>query len=254
MKAFILAAGNGTRLHPLTARMPKCLVPIRGVPLLQIWLDICELHGIDEVTINLHAHPEAIREYVSARRTNVKVRFSEEPVLLGSAGTLRANADWIGDDSEFFVFYGDVLTTLNLEQMLRFHHSRENPVTIALHAVENPSECGIATLDAEGVVRSFVEKPSNPDGNLGFCGLMIAKPAVLSHVPPGLADIGYHLLPRFIGRMSGYVTNEYLTDIGTLAAYERAQREWPGLSTGRCPVGLMGAEAEIARDQRGFAQ
>jgi mannose-1-phosphate guanylyltransferase len=229
MKAFILAAGNGTRLHPLTARIPKCLVPIRGVPLLKIWLDVCERYGINNVTINSHAHCPSVREYLESCRTPVKVRLFEEPTLLGSAGTLRSNANWIGQESDFFVFYGDVLTTLDIGQMLCFHRSKGMPVTIALHAVENPSECGIATLDADGIVQDFVEKPAQPSSNMGFCGVMIASPTVLSEIPPGTADIGHHLLPQLLGRMSGYLTHEYLTDIGTMAAYERAQQTWPGL-------------------------
>ncbi len=231
MKAFILAAGNGTRLHPLTARIPKCLVPIRGVPLLKIWLDICGRYGIGEVTVNLHAQAAKVREYVDSCATPVRVRLFEEPALLGSAGTLRSNADWVGPDENFFVFYGDVLTTLDIRRMYRYHRSKGMPITIALHHVDNPSQCGIASLNADGIVQTFVEKPAQPAGTLGFCGVMVANAAVLPLIPAGLADIGYDLLPRLTGRMAGYVVDEYLTDIGTIAAYEAAQTTWPGLES-----------------------
>lgn len=230
MKAIILAAGNGTRLHPLTATIPKCLVPIRGIPMLQIWLDLCCRNGIDEVTVNVHAHSDSIHRFVESNRSPVRVRLFEEPVLLGSAGTLLANADWIGDDRELCVFYGDVLTTLNIDPMLRFHRQKGTIATIALHSVANPSECGIACVDQTGIVQEFIEKPTEPKGNLAFCGVMIVTPDVLREIPlHSPADIGYHLLPRLLGRMAGYYTREYLIDVGTMAAYQRAQQTRPGV-------------------------
>ena len=82
MKAFLLAAGLGTRLRPLTDSTPKCLLPIRGVPLLAIWLDLCHRHGIDEVLINTHCHGETVRRYLVAHRNAVRTRVVDEPVLL----------------------------------------------------------------------------------------------------------------------------------------------------------------------------
>jgi len=91
MKAFLLAAGKGTRLKPLTESVPKCLLPFHGVPLLSIWLELCRRHGIGEVLINVHAHPDAIRGFVANNHHDVQVRLFEEPTLLGSAGTVAAN-------------------------------------------------------------------------------------------------------------------------------------------------------------------
>src|ERR1700752_5235488 len=96
MKAFLLAAGHGTRLRPLTETTPKCLLPIRGVPMLRIWLDLFRLHGIDEVLVNIHSHAHIVRAYLQSQDTDITVEVSEEPELLGSAGTLWANRAWIG--------------------------------------------------------------------------------------------------------------------------------------------------------------
>src|ERR1700674_391733 len=100
MKAFLLAAGHGTRLRPLTDSIPKCLVPIRGVLLLQIWMYFCRRNGISEILVNLHAHATIVRKFLQENRTDMKVTISEEAVLLGSAGTLLANRKWLGSDSE----------------------------------------------------------------------------------------------------------------------------------------------------------
>src|ERR1700685_1023147 len=107
MKAFILAAGNGTRLRPITDSIPKCLAPIRGVPLLEIWLNNCKAAGITEVLLNAHAHTEAVRDYVAKQEIGVTICISEESQLLGSAGTLAANQQFVADEKAFFILYGD---------------------------------------------------------------------------------------------------------------------------------------------------
>jgi len=89
LKAFLLAAGHGTRLRPITDAIPKCLVPIRGVPLLAIWLRLCQQFGIDDVLINVHAHAAAVQDFLRQNANGVQTRVVEEPELLGSAGTLR---------------------------------------------------------------------------------------------------------------------------------------------------------------------
>ena len=116
MKAFLLAAGHGTRLRPITDTIPKCLLPIQGVPLLALWLQCCERLRIDEVMINLHAHAAPVREFLRRNAPATPVRVVEEPELLGSAGDLaRANRDWIGSDDLFWIFYADVLNCADLE-------------------------------------------------------------------------------------------------------------------------------------------
>src|ERR1700737_2478733 len=124
MKAFLLAAGYGTRLRPLTDRVPKCLLPIRGVPLLEIWLELLANYGINEVLVNTHSYPGAVKKYVEENSAGLTIRVSEEETLLGSAGTLRENREWVASDSAFWVFYADVLTNANLAHMLEFHNQR----------------------------------------------------------------------------------------------------------------------------------
>ncbi len=230
MKAFLLAAGHGTRLRPLTDTTPKCLLPIRGVPLLGIWLDLCRQYGIDEVLINTHSHRDSVKNYARRNGRGLTVGITEEAALLGSAGTLLENRAWIGQDSEFWVFYGDVLTNANLARMLEFHREHREVATVGVYEVSNPKQCGIVTVDAGGIVRDFVEKPESPSSNLAFAGLMVAAPAVFEPIPHQTpADIGFHLLPRIVGRMAAYPISEYLVDIGTREKYEYAQRTWPGL-------------------------
>ncbi len=130
MKAFLLAGGHGSRLKPLTDTTPKCLLPVRGIPMLEIWFDLCRRHGIDEVLINLHSHADTVRQFIEKNRNGLKVHLYEEETLLGSAGTLLANRRWVREETSFWVFYADVLTTADMNHMLDFHRRRGRPATI----------------------------------------------------------------------------------------------------------------------------
>ncbi|HXM63377.1 MAG TPA: nucleotidyltransferase family protein [Terriglobales bacterium] len=230
MKAFLLAAGHGTRLRPITDSIPKCLVPIRGVPLLKIWLQVCARSGIDEVLINLHSNADTVRHALRDELMPVKVRVVDEEVLLGSAGTVYANRDWVKGEAAFWILYADVLTTSDLRSMADFHQSRRPLATLGLYQAPNPKGCGIAVCDADGVIQDFEEKPKNPRSSWAFSGLMLASSMILEigpkHHP---ADIAFDLLPRLVGKMLGYPIHDYLCDIGTIENYQQAQTTWPGL-------------------------
>jgi mannose-1-phosphate guanylyltransferase len=233
LKAFLLAAGHGERLRPLTESMPKCMVPIRGVPLLSIWLELCGWFGIDEVLINLHAHAAAVCEFLKRNTSQTRVRVVVEPQLLGSAGTLRANRDWVVTEDCFWVFYADVLNRADLEGMLKMHRQRRPVATLGVYEVTDPRRCGIVMPDSDGTIQEFVEKPSHPASNLAFSGLMIGTQDLLDAIPADVpVDIGFHVLPQLGGRMLAYHIDDYLLDIGTMENYRKAQVTWPGLPEG----------------------
>jgi mannose-1-phosphate guanylyltransferase len=235
MKAFLLAAGSGTRLRPLTDRIPKCLAPIRGVPILNIWLELCRRAGIRELLVNLHAQAEMVRSVLQEGHNGIKVILSEEEVLQGSAGTLRANRQWVASEPEFWVLYADVLTTLDLNKMLAAHRRRNLAATIGLSQVNDPSRCGVVTFDEAMVATEFVEKPERPKSNWAFSGLLIGTPDLLDAIPRQCpADLGFDVLPKLVGRMLAYPISDYLVDIGTMGSYQAAQTTWPGLGLERC--------------------
>ncbi len=231
MKAFLLAAGHGTRLRPLTDAIPKCLLPIRETAMLEIWLQLCERFGIREVLLNLHSHADRVRMFLSKRaKTHVRVNLVEEDVLLGSAGTLRANRHWIGEDECFWVFYADVLSAADLAAMLRFHNRASPVATLGVYRVPDPTRCGIVGVAGDGRIHKFVEKPASPESDLAFSGLMLGTPALLEAIPHrSPVDIGFDLLPGLVGQMMAYRIDEYVLDIGTPENYHLAQSTWPGI-------------------------
>jgi len=229
MKAFLLAAGHGTRLRPYTDATPKCLLPVCGVPMLNIWLALSRRFGISDILVNTHAHAAEVKEFVDKWRDGVRVTVVEEPELHGSAGTLLVNREWIEEEDKFWVFYADVLTNINLGAMMD-SHIPGSAATLGLYSVPDPERCGIATLAEDGTIVEFVEKPPQPRGNLAFAGLMLATPELLNAIPKKAgADIAFDVIPRLLGRVHGYRIPEFVMDIGTIENYHLAQKTWPGI-------------------------
>jgi len=227
MRAFLLAAGEGRRLRPLTDTTPKCLVPINGKPLLALWLELCRKHGITEVLINLHHLHEKVLAFLNAHDFGVNVTTDYEPKLLGSAGTVARHRSFVAGESEFFILYADNLTDVDLTRMLRFHRRGESLLTLGLFHTETPEQKGIVTLDGQNVVVDFVEKPNHPRSNLANAGIYIASQELYQHLPAtNFLDFGSDIFPRLVGKMYGYVIQEYLLDIGTHATYQQSQSEW----------------------------
>lgn len=230
-KAFLLAAGIGTRLRPLTDGTPKCLVPIQGQPLLSIWLDFCERLGVREVLINTHHLAGQVRDWAANQSSTVKINLFHEDVLLGSAGTIAANRAFIADASDFYVFYADNLVRTDLTPLESLHRRHMGVLTMGLFETPRPQDCGIVTLDATGRVTSFEEKPANPRGSLAYAGILIARASLFDWLPTdgfaGVADLGKDVLPKLAGEMSGAPLAGYLLDIGTPENYARAVRDWP---------------------------
>ncbi len=231
MKAMILAAGEGTRLRPLTLERPKPMLPIGGKPLLEHSIELLKQHGITEMAINLHYKPEVVMDYFShGQRFGVEITYSVEDPILGTAGAVKKLQDYFNDT--FLVIYGDLLTNMDITSLVEYHQIKEGMVTVALYRVENPSACGIVELSVEGRIRRFVEKPPPEEvfTDLANAGVYVVESEVLDYIPPEtFYDFGQDLFPVMLEKgvpIYGYPIDDYLIDIGTLEKYERAQREW----------------------------
>jgi mannose-1-phosphate guanylyltransferase len=228
MKAFLLAGGVGSRLRPITDTIPKCMVTINSQPLLDIWLDAFDRAGVDEVVVNLHHLPDVVRRHIAARTSPPAVRTFFEPELLGSAGTLIANRDWVDGEESFLACYADNLTDFDLRSLIQAHREHDAIATLTVFHSERPWAGGVVEIDAAGRVIGFVEKPANPVSDLTNAGMYAFHPSVLDEVdgaPP--KDIGFDLLPRLVGRARAVLVEGYFRDIGTADAYRRARKEWP---------------------------
>jgi NDP-sugar pyrophosphorylase family protein len=236
MIGIILAAGEGSRLRPLTLTRPKPMLPIAGRPMLQHIVDWLRHYGVTRIAINLHHCPDAIPAYFGdGSKFGVSLAYSREESILGTAGGVRKLADFLAET--FVLVYGDVLTDMDLDAAMELHRSKGPGlrVTMILYHVPNPSECGIVRLDGQGRVLEFVEKPgkSNVFSDLANAGILVVEPEITKYIPPGVfCDFGKDVLPRLLAERvpiygSVIPAGTYLLDIGSPAKYEHAQATWP---------------------------
>jgi NDP-sugar pyrophosphorylase family protein len=232
MKAMILAAGEGTRLRPLTLELPKVLLPIAGMPLIQWTLSWLKNHGIEEIAINLFHLGQRISGFLGdGSGFGVKIVYSPEEALLGTAGGVKRMERFF--DGTFVVVYGDVLTDFDLGAMIEFHKRRDSWATIALWEFPNPWDVAVVSSDQEGRILELVEKPPRGSkvGNLGSGGIYVLERQVLDYVPSeGHCDFAYDVLPNLImlgAPVYGYAlsSEDYLIDIGTWENYRKANED-----------------------------
>ncbi len=228
MKALLLAAGYGTRLRPLTNTVPKCLVPIRNIPLLQIWLDKLSKAGVDSFLINTHYLSEKVSDFIKRSDYSSKIRLVYESKLLGTAGTLVKNIDFFEEDDGMLI-HADNYCMANLHDFILAHKNRPSHclMTMMTFRTDDPSSCGIAEVDKEGVVTGFYEKVTSPPSNLANGAVYILSKEIISLIEKSFStakDFSTEILPIFLGKVYTYETKNFFVDIGTPEAYESAQK------------------------------
>ncbi|MFQ5343936.1 MAG: NDP-sugar synthase [Anaerolineae bacterium] len=228
---MILAAGLGTRLHPLTLTCPKVMLPIGGRPLLEHTLDLLRRHGFRDVVINLHHLPESIRNCLGdGRQLGMQITYSFEPQLLGTAGAVKKMQAHLA--GPFVVIYGDVLTDLDLSAMFRTHHAKAGMATLGVYEVDDPWLRGIVDVDRDGRITRLVEKPARGEAfsHLANAGVYVLEPEALDYIPPDMSyDFARDLFPDLLTqgfRLYAYPITSYLVDIGSPEKYRQAQRDW----------------------------
>lgn len=223
MKALLLAAGFGTRLRPLTNSVPKCLVPIKGKPLLEIWLDRLSASGVEQFLINTHYLPEVVEKFIQASEYNNKATILYEPVLLGTAGTLIANKRFFkGEDG--LLIHADNYCLANFDEFFETHSNRPKNclMTMMTFQTENPSSCGILELDEHGIVLAMHEKVASPPGNLANGAIYLLSHELIAMLREGTSDFSNEVLPTLMGKIYTYETKEIFLDIGTPETYQMA--------------------------------
>lgn len=191
------------------------------------WFQLFEQHGITDVLINLNYLPDQVRSFVDRQDFELNVELFYEEQLLGSAGTLRACRNFVNNEESFLICYADNLTNMNLTDLITQHKNTHPLLTIGLFKTDKPTECGIVELDEHKNVISFIEKPQKPVSNLAGAGIYVASQDVLNYIDgDNPVDIGYHLLPKLVGNMKGYLIRDYFLDIGSPQNYEKATMDW----------------------------
>jgi len=229
MKALLLAAGLGTRLRPLTNSWPKCLMPIKSRPLLEYWLSILKQNSINNVLVNRHHHSEIVEEFLQQPQFEGWVESVYEKELLGTAGTLRQNADFFQQDSVLMV-HADNWCCCGFEEFMSYHNYNrpdDTLITMMIFDCQNPTSCGVVELDDRDIVVGFYEKDNNPPGRLANAAVYIIESEVLHWIENNrtVSDFSTEVLPHFMGKIATWKNCNIHKDIGTIEMLSSAQKD-----------------------------
>jgi mannose-1-phosphate guanylyltransferase/mannose-1-phosphate guanylyltransferase/phosphomannomutase len=213
---MVLAAGLGTRLRPLTFEITKPMVPVLDRPVMAHIVDLLDRHGFEQVIANLHYFPETIREHFGDR-----LEYRYEPELLGTAGGVRACADFFGEEP-FLVISGDALTDIDLGALVTRHRASGGIATLAVKRVADTREFGVVLHDRDGRITGFQEKPAPAEAlsDLGNCGIYVFSPEIFDYFPDRpFADWAQDVFPALLANdvpFHIHEIDEYWNDVGSL--------------------------------------
>jgi mannose-1-phosphate guanylyltransferase / phosphomannomutase len=229
MKAVIMAGGKGTRLRPLTSNQPKPMISVANKPCMEHIVDLLKRHGFEDILVTLEYMPEVVQGYFGdGAEWGIDIEYSVEEEPLGTAGSVKFVEDRLTE--RFVIVSGDALTDVNLTEAVAFHEKRGSEVTLVLKKVEDPSGFGIVTIEDDGRVTDFLEKPDEEEvfSYTANTGIYVLEPGVLRDIPEGREyDFSKQLFPKLLEEersLYGYVMEGYWEDIGDIEQYMGAQR------------------------------
>ena len=224
MKAVVLVGGEGTRLRPLTETVPKPLLPILNRPFLHRVLDHLAQHGVHEVITSSSYLERSFAAFIAERHGDPRITWITEREPLGTGGAIVNALPRV--DGTFLVLNGDILTDLELTELVRFHERQGAVATIALHRVEDARPFGLVAADAQGRVLEFREKPGEPIPGDINAGTYVLEPEAFEGWEPGRAiSIEREIFPALIDRgapVYSFPSGAYWIDLGTPQNYLRA--------------------------------
>jgi mannose-1-phosphate guanylyltransferase len=214
VKAVLLVGGMGTRLRPLTYRLPKPLVPVLGKPLIMHVIDSIPSE-VDEVIVPVSYKKEMMEEYLVRNRPKRRITLVDEPEPLGTGGAVKNVEKHI--DGQFLVINGDSISSLDIAKFLKFHRQKKGIASISLWPVEDPTPYGVVDLDGDQRIRRFQEKPRREEAfsNLINAGAYALEYEVLDHIGKGFVSMEREVFPKILDKgMYGMRFDGYWVDCG----------------------------------------
>jgi mannose-1-phosphate guanylyltransferase len=223
VRAILLAAGLGTRLRPLTDTTPKCLVPINGRPLLDIWCESLLAAGVTRLLINLHYKSEQVEHHILKSKFAKSVETVFEPQLLGTAGTLNANRQFFGGN-DGILLHADNYCEADIEQLINAHSNRPSKCDLTMLAfrTSTPHTCGILEVDDQNILNQMYEKSHVDHGNLANAAFYILSKNLIAELRDE-TDFSNEVIPKYFGKALVVETSGTFIDIGTPESYALAQ-------------------------------
>jgi len=237
-----MAGGEGTRLRPLTSNQPKPMMPMANRPMMEHIIRLLTQHGIDDIVVTVAFLANHIRNYFGdGSELGARLRYATEEAPLGTAGSVRNAAAEL--DDTFLVISGDVLTDIDLTEVLKSHKQSEAMATIVLKRVPNPLEFGIVITREDGTIERFLEKPTWGEvfSDTINTGIYVLEPQVFDLIEAGRSvDFSEEVFPAALAQgrpLAGFISDGYWEDVGTLDAYRRAHHD---ILDGRVQIDVPG--------------
>jgi mannose-1-phosphate guanylyltransferase / phosphomannomutase len=231
LKAVILVGGEGTRLRPITFLNPKPMLPLVNKPFMENFVLWIKSHGIKDIIFSAGYMSEVFKNYFgNGERFSLNIKFVEEKEPLDTCGGVKNVEKYLDNDS-FMVFNGDILSSVNLTDMIAFHREKEADITISLTSVEDPAAYGLVPVNGDGKVLRFLEKPGQDEiiTDLINAGIYIIEPHVMKLVPEcERYSFERQLFPEVLKKgykIFGYTFNSYWIDVGTPMKYLTANQD-----------------------------
>lgn len=226
MKAVILAGGIGSRLAPYTTVLPKPLMPLGEMPIIEVLIRGLKKYGISEITLSVGYLSSLLMAYLgNGEKLNIPIEYSHESEPLGTAGPLALVE---GLNSTFLAMNGDLLTDLDFRKIIAFHREKKADVTVGIYKREVKIDFGVIKTDARGHIADYIEKP---DFHYQVSmGVYVLEPGVLKYIPKNTRFDFPDLIKSLLShnkRVCAYVHTGYWLDIGRPDDYLRAQNELP---------------------------
>ena len=228
INALLLAAGHGTRLQPLTNYWPKCLMPIKGYPLISYWLETLSLIDTHKIVINLHHHQDEVIRFFNENVSADKFELYHESKLEGTLGTFISNINHF-KNSHTLLIHADNLCRCNFKDFANYHlidRPSETLLTMLTFNTDDPSSCGIIKKDNKGIVTEFFEKVENPPGTEANGAVYFLSPEFIDILDKDFrwaTDFSTEVIPYFLGKIATWVNKDYHRDIGNINSLKRAQ-------------------------------
>lgn len=230
MKAVIMAGGFGTRMRPLTANIPKPMVPVAGLPVMEHIVRLLKKHKITDIVAILYFQSQQIKSYFgNGTRWGVKINYVTADADYGTAGSVKNAEEYL--DGRFIIISGDVLTDFDISKALAFHNTKKSDATMVLTRVEDPVSYGIVITSKSGKISRFLEKPSwgKVFSDTVNTGIYILEPGVLKMIPSKTDfDFSKNLFPHMLTKrkkLYGYIASGYWKDIGNIDEYFHAHQD-----------------------------
>ncbi len=226
VKALILAGGRGERMRPLTDKIPKPMLSVAGKPIIWHQIELLKKHGITKIVIAGHYLFDIIKKYFgSGEKFGVEIEYSDEAVLMGTGGAIKNAEAFLKDVENFIVLSGDVMAEIDAKKIFQFHKNKKALATLVLRHSDHPYDSDVVKIDSDFRVKKFIGR-GQKDLDTAITSIYAFRNDIFNFIPKEFCNIEKDVISRIHDSedIYGYLTGDYIKDIGTLERYENAKK------------------------------